>query len=150
SEEAAAVLSTARVRPVLGRDMHTLPTLGPVAEAGVARPAPSPWLRVAFITHYAELYGANLSMLNLIAGLGRYGVRAHVISPEEDDLLPELARRGIPAAVLPFEWWVSPKRTALGVAARLVRNVRLLGALAGQVARWGCGLVYSNSSVFAI
>src|SRR5262245_48249234 len=105
--------------------MHTPPTLGLVAEAGAAPPASSPCLRVAFLTHYAELYGANLSLLNLIAGLGRYGVRPHVILPEEDDLLPELARRGIPAAVVPFAWWVSTKRTALGVAARLFRNVRL-------------------------
>jgi glycosyltransferase involved in cell wall biosynthesis len=130
--------------------MHTPPLPDPAAETGVAQPAPSPGLRVAFITHYAELYGANLSLLNLIEGLGRYGVRPHVISPEQGDLLPELARRGIPAAVLPFEWWVSPRRTVLGVAARLLRNVRRLRPLAAQVAHWGCDLVYSNSSVFAV
>jgi glycosyltransferase involved in cell wall biosynthesis len=109
-----------------------------------------PGLRVAFITHYAELYGANLSLLNLIEGLGRYGVRSHVISPEQGDLLPELARRGVPAAVLPFEWWVSNGRTMLGVAGRLLRNVRLLRPLTAQIACWGCDLVYSNSSVFAV
>src|SRR5437660_388252 len=110
--------------------MHTrpLPVLTP--EGGGARPAPSPGLRVLFITHYAEIYGANLSLLNLIEGLGRYGVRAHVISPEQGDLLPELARRGIPAAVLPFEWSVSSRRTLTGAAARLIRNVRRLRPLA--------------------
>src|SRR5207302_4825016 len=66
------------------------------------------------------------------------------------DLLAALARRDIPAAVLPFEWWVSPRRTALGAAARLVRNICRLRPLAAQVARWGCDLVYSNSSVFAV
>jgi glycosyltransferase involved in cell wall biosynthesis len=109
-----------------------------------------PGLRVAFITHYAELYGANLSLLNLIEGLGHYGIRPHVISPEEGDLLPELARRGIPAVVLPFEWWVSPRRTVTGTVTRLLRNVRSLHSLAAQVAHWGCDVVYSNSSVFAI
>jgi glycosyltransferase involved in cell wall biosynthesis len=110
----------------------------------------SPGPRVGFLTHYAELYGANLSLLNLIEGLGRYGIEAHVIAPEQGDLLAELARRGVPAAVLPFEWWVSTRRTVLGVAARLLRNVRYLGPLAAQVARWGCDLVYSNSSVLAV
>src|SRR5262249_52799100 len=62
----------------------------------------------------------------------------------------ELARRGIPAAVHPFEWWVSPRRTLLGATTRLLRNVRRLRPLAAQVARWGCDVVYSNSSVFAI
>ncbi|MCI0361998.1 MAG: glycosyltransferase family 4 protein [Planctomycetaceae bacterium] len=130
--------------------MHTLALPHPAAQAGVVQPAPAARRRVAFITHYAELYGANLSLLNLIEGLGRYGVQPHVISPEQGDLLPELARRGIPAAVLPFEWWVSPRRTVLGATARLLRNVRRLRPLAAQVARWGCDVVYSNSSVFAV
>jgi glycosyltransferase involved in cell wall biosynthesis len=136
--------------PVPVRDMQTppLPDLTPEGEAEL--PAPSTGLRITFITHYAELYGANLSLLNLIEGLGRYGVRSHVIAPEPGDLLPELARRGIPAAVFPFEWWVSPRRTVTGVVARLIRNVRLLRSLAAQIACWGCDLVYSNSSVFAI
>jgi glycosyltransferase involved in cell wall biosynthesis len=113
-------------------------------------PQSTPQLRVAFLTHYTELYGANLSLLNLIEGLGRYGIRAHVICPDQGDLLAELARRGVPAAVLPFEWWVSTRRTALGAATRLIRNVRRLRPLAAQIARWGCDLVYSNSSVFAV
>src|SRR5262245_51464449 len=130
--------------------MPTPPPPDPAPETGVAGPAPSPGPRVAFITHYAELYGANLSLLNLIEGLRRYGVVPHVIAPEQGDLLPELARRGVRAAVLPFEWWVSPRRTLLGAAARLLRNRGRLRPLAAQIVRWGCDLVYSNSSVFAV
>src|SRR5438046_2209160 len=106
--------------------MHTPPPPDPVPGGGSAQPAPPLGLRVAFITHYTELYGANLSLLALIDGLGRYGVQARVVCPDQGDLLAALARRDVPAAVLPFEWWVSPWRTALGVAARLVRNVRRL------------------------
>ena len=129
--------------------MHTPPRPDLTPEDRGA-PAPAPGLRVAFLTHYAELYGANLSLLSLIEGLGRYGVRSHVISPEQGDLLPELARRGIPAAVLPFEWWASTRRTATDAAARLIRNVRCLRLLAARIAHWDCDLVYSNSSVFAV
>ncbi len=129
--------------------MPTPPLPDPVPERRAAPPAP-PGLRVAFITHYTELYGANLSLLNLIEGLGRYGVQAHVICPDRGDLLAVLARRGVPAAVLPFEWWVSPRRTLLGAATRLLRNVRILRPLAAQIRSWGCDLVYSNSSVFAV
>src|SRR5437660_12797888 len=109
--------------------MHTpaLPDLMP--QGGGAPPAPATELRVAFITHYTELYGANLSLLNLIDGLGRHGVRAHVICPEPGDLLAALARRGIPAAVLPFEWWVAPRRDVRGAATRLLQNVRRLRPL---------------------
>jgi glycosyltransferase involved in cell wall biosynthesis len=115
---------------------------------GVANRPPGPL--VAFLTHYTELYGANLSLLNLIDGLGRCGVRAHVICPDRGDLLGVLERRSVPTAVIPFEWWVSPRRTLLGAVTRLVRNLRNLRPLASQVSRWECDLVYSNSSVFAI
>jgi glycosyltransferase involved in cell wall biosynthesis len=118
----------------------------PSPPAGQSPPA---W-RIAFITHYTELYGANLSLLNLIDGLGDLGVRAHVVCPEEGDLLAALGRRGVPAAVIPFEWWVSTRRSLQGTAARLVRNLRRLRPLADQITRWGGDLVYSNSSVFAV
>jgi len=130
--------------------MHTPPP-DPQPEGGAASPTLPPGLRVAFITHYSELYGANLSLLNLIEGLGRYGVQAHVIAPEPGDLLTTLAQRGVPAAVLPFEWWVAPpRRSVQATATRLVRNIRRLRPIAAQIRRWGCDLVYSNSSVFAI
>ena len=106
--------------------------------------------RIAFLTHYAELYGANLSLLNLIEGLAEYGVISHVICPDNGDLVPALARRDIPVARLPFEWWVSTNRQSQGVAARLIRNVRHLRAITRQIGRWNANVVYSNSSVFAV
>ncbi len=112
--------------------------------------APAAHRRIAFITHYAELYGANLSLLNLIEGLGASCICSHVICPDDGDLLGALAGRGIPAARLPFEWCVSTRRTAAGAAERLVRNVRNLRPIAAQIARWNADLVYSNSSVFSI
>jgi glycosyltransferase involved in cell wall biosynthesis len=128
--------------------MHADPLPGPTHEGCFTEPSSA--LRIAFITHYTELYGANLSLLNLIEGLGPYGVKAHVICPDQGDLLAALDRRGIPAALLPFEWWVSPRRTMQGVAKRLCRNVRNLRPIAAQIARWKADMVYSNSSVFSI
>lgn len=107
-------------------------------------------LRISFITHYTELYGANLSLLNLIEGLRRYGVRAQVICPDQGDLLDTLSALDIPAVRVPFEWWVSPKRTVLGVAQRLLRNIRNLRLMVDRISRWKADLVYSNSSVFSI
>jgi glycosyltransferase involved in cell wall biosynthesis len=107
-------------------------------------------LRITFFTHYTELYGANLSMLALIDGLGEYGIQAHVICPDQGDLLAALARRDVPTGEFPFEWWVSTQRTLWGAAKRLYHNVRLLHQITTQIASWQTDLVYSNSSVFAI
>jgi glycosyltransferase involved in cell wall biosynthesis len=106
---------------------------------------------IAFITHYTELYGANLSLLNLIDGLGSKGIRSHVICPDQGDLPRVLGERGVPSALIPFEWWVSPKRTVLGASNRFYQNVvRNLRPVVNQITRWRANLVYSNSSVFAI
>ncbi len=112
--------------------------------------AAGPPTRVTFVTHYTELYGANLSLLNLIEGLAPYGVQAHVLCPDRGDLLPALDRRGVPWAVIPFEWWVSSHRTLTGTATRLAKNVRRLRSITRQMAAWETDLVYSNSSVFAV
>src|SRR5580765_5607639 len=107
-------------------------------------------MRIAFFTHYTELYGANRSLLDLIAGLSSYGVRAHVICPSAGDLLDVLAQRGIPAAVLPFEWWVSPRGALQGAATRWRANFQHLGPIVAELARWEIDVVYSNSSVFPV
>ncbi len=110
----------------------------------------NPTLRVTFVTHYAELYGANLSLLALIDGLRPLGVEARVFGPDAGDLIDALTARGVPAAVLPFEWWVSTKRTPEAVAGRAYRNLRHLRAITPQLREWGTDLVYSNASVFNI
>jgi len=115
-----------------------------------AGPGSSSPLRITFLTHYTELYGANLSLLNLIEGLSAFGVQARVVCPDEGDLLGALDRRGVPAAVVPFEWWVSTRRTPAAAATRLYRNLRPLRAITRRMTDWGTDLVYSNSSVFAV
>ena len=107
-------------------------------------------LRVTFVTHYAELYGANLSLLALIDGLRPLGVEARVFGPDRGDLIDALTARGVPAAVLPFEWWVSTERSPEDAAGRAYRNLRHLRAITRQLAEWGTDLVYSNASVFNI
>jgi glycosyltransferase involved in cell wall biosynthesis len=107
-------------------------------------------MRISFFTHYTELYGANRSLLNLIDGLAPYGVRAHVVCPHPGDLLDELTQRRIPAAVLPFEWWVSSHRTAKGCRERSEKNAGSLAPIVAQLARWRTDVVYSNSSVIDI
>ena len=107
-------------------------------------------MRIAFLTHYTELYGANLSLVNLIDGLRRYGHIPTVICPDRGDLLNALASRGVPAAIFPFAWWCSPRPTAHGAAKRFLTNLRLLPEIVRQLGNWKTELVYSNSSVFCV
>ena len=74
-------------------------------------------LRIAYLTHYTELYGANRSLLDLVLELRARGeIDPLVIAPREGALLDLL--RGEPAyrtgrrvdcAVFPFQPWMSER-----------------------------------------
>ena len=101
--------------------------------------------KVVFVTHYTNLYGANLSLLCLIKGLREYGVKSCVLAPSTGDLTEELSRREIPFFVAPFRNWMS--RTSWKAPGRLFLTVSVLPYLARKVYKWGGDHVHSNSSV---
>jgi glycosyltransferase involved in cell wall biosynthesis len=111
---------------------------------------PATPIRMTFLTHYTELYGANRSLLALLDGLIPFGIEPSVIGPDPGDLMAALADRGIPSATWPFAWWVSAKRSRDEAAKRAIQNLRHLRPIARQMADWGTELVYSNASVFNI
>lgn len=121
-------------------------------------------MRVAFITHYTSLYGANRSLLDLIDGLRSYGVSSYVVSPEEGDVTAALQDRGVPVAIMPIIRWMSERPASSGllrrayryvrwqrnVLERLYRNFRVLPVLVQQLRLWDVDVIYTNSSVIPI
>jgi len=119
-------------------------------------------MRIAFITHYDQLYGANRSLLDLIAGLSAYGVQSHVIAPQDGPLTETLRARAIPYAVAPIRKWMLSYRPApvdsprqllrrayyqALAGGRLARNLACLPALTKRLRDWEIDVVYSNSLV---
>ena len=118
-------------------------------------------MRVAFITHYSSLYGANRSLLSLIDGLSRFGVRAFVIGVEDGEIHKALDRRDVPFVVIPFHRWVGwrPRCTKLHqplkaytvwrkeTIARLAGNLSASRTIARQLRQWDVDMVYTNSAV---
>jgi len=125
-------------------------------------------MRIAFITHYAQLLGANRSLLNLIEGLREYGVESYVIAPFTGDITETLCERGVPFAVIPFDWWVGTydlsRKLRMQILnnlyvflkfrkdsfARLYRNIRSLPSLIKQLKAWNVDVIYTNTSVTPI
>lgn len=107
-------------------------------------------MKVLFITHYTELYGANRSLLTLLENLSRQGVHPFLLSPSEGDVTSQARRMGIPCFIIPYyksvhfrrftSWLKAPLRVAVNSIAtlrinRLVRKQRI-------------DIVYSNSLIF--
>ena len=105
-------------------------------------------MKVAFVTHYARLYGANRSLLSLIDGLEPYDVKPHVLAPETGPITEELRARDIPFYTLPFKRWMSKNRWK--GPGRLAVNLAVLPALARKVRQWDVDLIHTNSSVTPI
>lgn len=122
-------------------------------------------MRVAFITHFTKLYGANRSLLNLLDGLKSYEVSVCVVSPQKGELNEALQNRGIPTAIIPIQRWVSCRplfsnrflnriRKYIGwrynAAKRLCRNLCILPALIQQLLEWKIDVIYTNASDISI
>jgi len=122
-------------------------------------------MRVAFFIHYAELYGANRSLLNLIDGLKSFGVEAFVVAPHEGDMTIALRRRTVPILRVPFQWWSTEYTTTKkdfarkilkyfswrrGAISRLETNLRITPQVIKQIKDWNIDILYTNSSVIPI
>lgn len=105
-------------------------------------------MRVTFITHYATLYGANRSLLNLIDGLRAHGVESSVVCCSTGAITEELSKREIPYCVFPIRWWLNPATPfqRLGGLKRFLQNVCRIPALKKLVLPWQPDIIYSNSS----
>ena len=102
-------------------------------------------MRIAFVTHYAKLYGANRSLLGLVDGLQAYGVKSHVIAPKQGPIAEELSERETSIYTIPFKRWMAPSRWK--APARLALNLAVLPFIVRQIRQWDIDLIHTNSSV---
>lgn len=122
-------------------------------------------LRVAYITHYSELFGANRSMLGLILELKRaHDVEPFVILAKDGPLATELKAHGIPIKVIPFVSWMRKHVSMGGPHHRIMQrwrqwkisrandhhNAHLLPELVATCRDRKVDVVHINSSVIGI
>ena len=122
-------------------------------------------MRVAFISHYAELYGANHSLLGLIKGLPSLGVEPVVFCPMAGPFTEHLNQFGIAAHILPSclsIYWPPP--TAFSMPRRVVSagmnalrrwnrqmvNRRMLPQIVGKMREERIDLVHTNEHSLSI
>ncbi len=122
-------------------------------------------LRVAYLTHYAEAYGANRSLLDLvIAARDEHAVVPHVILATDGTLCRTLAEHGIAYSVIPFAPWMH-KRVYMGGPhhrtmqwwrhqqqrrMRAGQNKKAAEAIERQCRAWDIHLLHINSAVIGL
>lgn len=119
-------------------------------------------MNILFITHNAEMYGANKSLIDLIEGLKTLGVLPIVVVPETGKLCDQLDKLEIPYIVQDFKVWVRTplkykgklKKVALFLKKFRARwitssfNSKSVKSLHTKLRSKNIDLIYSNSSVF--
>lgn len=107
-------------------------------------------MRVALIGHSSSsgMAGAELCILEEAEGLRAKGAQVFCLVPEGRGLLrAELMRRGFEVQEAPYTWWMSDERRLRDRVRRLFRNLFTLPMVVGQLQRWGCDVVYTNTAV---
>jgi glycosyltransferase involved in cell wall biosynthesis len=103
-------------------------------------------MNVAFVTHYATLYGANRSLLALIDGLrADYAVQPLVVLPEAGPMAEALASRDVPFMTVLMRGWMAPERWKAPL--RLAINFSSVPRLARRLRAWDPDLIHTNTSV---
>lgn len=66
-------------------------------------------MKILFVSHYVELYGANRSLLNLISGLSKRGIDSWVLCPKEGPISQRIREVGGNVLVDSVKWWAIPE-----------------------------------------
>lgn len=121
-------------------------------------------MRVAYLTHYAELYGANLSLLDLLEELRAQGVRPLVILPAPGPFEARLRALNIAVEIVPFEPWMSVPHASgrwyhrwvqrwqqwRAARFRAARNAKAAGTIGALLKARGIDLLHANSVVVGV
>jgi glycosyltransferase involved in cell wall biosynthesis len=102
-------------------------------------------LRICFVSHSPNLYGAERALLELIDSVRDLGVLPYVVLPAAGLLQEKLLDRGVTHAIIPFRSWMSRPAPRWKVSLRLASIPFSSLAIALQILRWRCDVVFSNT-----
>lgn len=110
-------------------------------------------MKVLYITHYNELYGANKSMLYLIEDMkSRYNIEPIVLCPGDGNLINELNRMSVKYyKVKNYRWMTGGKNNIIyNYIKRILNKVVLYQKAYFIIRKLNIDIVHSNSSVISI
>ncbi len=102
--------------------------------------------RVVFVSHSAELNGAERFLLDVLRELDRRRFVPALVVPRPGPLADEAAIAGVPVRVLPMKWWLTEMGRTWKQPVAWALNRRAVASLERIVRDFGAELVFSNSA----
>lgn len=107
-------------------------------------------MRVCFISHVSNKYGAGRSLLSFIDGLLQKGVQCYVIMPNKGPMMEDLKNRGIKYHIVPIKNWTSKDSRVWKRILRSCFNLIVSLVIAVRSYTWRADVLYTNSSVISV
>lgn len=103
--------------------------------------------KILFISHYAELYGANKSLLNIVNGL-KVDFKLSVVLPSAGPICQELDDLKVPYTILNKYDWVVPEASTFIFFRSIIKAIRIFRAtkrIVKHLKKEPVDFIYSNS-----
>ena len=99
-----------------------------------------------FVSHSAELNGAELWLLETLRRLDRKTFSPTLVAPRPGPLVEEAEKAGLPVEIVPMKWWVTEKGRVWRQPAAWALNVRAVQRIAAIARERKADVVLSNSA----
>lgn len=103
---------------------------------------------ILYVTHYSDLYGANISMIRLIIEMKtNYHIRPIVVIPQCGDIETELKINNIDYLICKFYPWTNINASKYKIFIKTILNFILFKLILSCFKRKRIDLIHTNSSV---
>lgn len=104
--------------------------------------------KVLFISHTANLAGAERSLLNLISNLKKMGIICEVVLPHRGLLEDKLTQIGVKYNIIPYEWWAHDAKNFVKIQPHVASaNNQAIIDIANYIKKFNPNVVYTNTMV---
>ncbi|MBA2658814.1 MAG: glycosyltransferase family 4 protein [Nitrosospira sp.] len=107
-------------------------------------------MRICFIAHSAEMYGAELALLELLQGLVNEGSSCMVLVPENGPFLAEIDRMRVEWQIINYPTWRPRRRKIINRFIRTLKASLAAIPMAQAITRWQPDVVYTNTVVIGV
>ena len=104
-------------------------------------------MKVLFLLHVSDRYGAGRSIVALIRGLVASGIKCHCYLPESGPITQDLEAIGVGYTILRLPRWVYDRYSPFLNLARLFASLASTLHIALTTIRWRADLLFTTSSV---
>lgn len=103
--------------------------------------------KILFLSHSAELYGAEKALLQTIDGLNKQEFHPILVLPRAGPLHEAADKLAVESLLVPFKWWMTEKNRIWKQPLSWFWNLKSVARIGRLIKQKGIDLVYTNSAV---